>query len=314
MSNPTFDMSVWGGRVDAWEGTRARYWHEVIQPISKAQAPGVALIGFACDEGVRRNLGRIGARRGPHELRKILANLAVHSERPLYETGDEDCAHGNLERAQIAFGARIAALLDAGHLPIGLGGGHEIAFGTFTGLVGHLAKKSANPPRIGIVTLDAHFDLRKATQANSGNSFLLMAESCSKQGWPFGYCCLGIAEPSNTAALFDRARELGVMWRTDSQLCDLKLAESVTMLQNFLAGVDQAYLSICLDVLPAAVAPGVSAPAARGVGLETIELLAESVKASGKLLVADIAELNPDFDQDNRTAKIAARLVYQLSR
>jgi formiminoglutamase len=78
--------------------------------------------------------------------------------------------------------------------------------------------------------------------------------------------------------------------------------------------VDCAYLSICLDVLPASVTPGVSAPAARGVSLETIELLVETVKATGKLVVADIAELNPDFDQDNRTAKVAARLVYQIVR
>ena len=314
MSNPHFDMSVWGGRVDAWEGARARYWHEMIQPVSRAKAPGVALIDFACDEEVRRNMGRIGARRGPHELRKILANLAAHSERSLYESGDEDCAHGNLERAQVALGARVTALLDAGHFPIGLGGGHEIAFGTFTGLAGHLKKESTKPPRIGIVNLDAHFDLRLATQANSGTSFLSIAESCRANGWPFHYCCLGVAEPSNHAALFDRARELGVVWRTDDQLCGAALTESIQILHSFMNGVDCVYLSTCLDVLPASVAPGVSAPAARGVPLEVIEALVDVVKASGKLVVADIAELNPDFDQDNRTAKIAARLVYKLAR
>jgi len=314
MSNPAFDMTVWSGRTDATEGPRALRWHQIIQPAANARAPGVALIGFACDEGVRRNQGRIGARRGPNALRKMLANLAVHSERPLYEAGDEDCAHGNLERSQTAFGARVTALLDKGHFPIGLGGGHEIACGTFSGLAEHLKKKSVNSPRIGIVNLDAHFDLRKATQANSGTSFLSMAESFRQLGWPFQYCCLGIAESSNTAVLFDRARELGVTWRTDSQLGHSQLAESVSALQSFLAGVDHAYLSICLDVLPASVAPGVSAPAARGVSLETIELLVETVKASGKLMVADIAELNPDFDQDNRTAKVAARLVYQIAR
>jgi formiminoglutamase len=153
-----------------------------------------------------------------------------------------------------------------------------------------------------------------AAQANSGTSFRLMAESCREYGWPFHYCCLGIAEPSNTVALPDRARELGVTWRTDTGLSGTKLTESVTALQYFLAGVDCAYLSICLDVLPASIAPGVSAPAARGVSLETVELLMETVKASGKLIVADVAELNPDFDPDGRTARVAARLVYQIAR
>ena len=85
------------------------------------------------------------------------------------------------------------------------------------------------------------------------------------------------------------------------------------MLQNFLAGVDCAYLSICLDVLPASVAPGVSAPAACGVALDVIETLIREVKQSGKLAVADVAELNPDFDQDNRTARVAARLVHHIA-
>ena len=223
MSNPVFDMSVWSGRVDSAEGPRALRWHQVVQPVAHAKASGIALIGFACDEGVRRNQGRIGARRGPHAIRKVLAGLAAHSPRPLYEAGDEDCTHGDLERSQAAFGARVATLLSAGHLPIGLGGGHEIAFGTFTGLADHLKPKSQTAPRIGIVNLDAHFDLRQATQPNSGTSFLRMAESGRQLGWPFQYCCLGIAEPSNTVALFDRAQELGVTWRTDSQLSGEKL-------------------------------------------------------------------------------------------
>jgi formiminoglutamase len=312
MSNPNFDMSVWSGRTDAAEGPRALRWHQVIQPVANAKAPGVALIGFACDEGVRRNQGRIGARRGPHALRKVLAGLAAHSPRPLYEAGDEDCAHGNLERSQAAFGALVAALLAAGHLPIGLGGGHEIAFGTFSGLAEHL--KSSAAPRIGIVNLDAHFDLRNSPAANSGTSFRRMADYCRSQGWPFHYCCLGIAESSNTAALFDSAQELGVLWRTDTELGGGHLAESIATLQNFLAGVDHVYLSVCLDVLTAALAPGVSAPAARGVPLEAIELLIAAVKQTGKLAVADVAELNPDFDVDQHTARVAARLVYELAK
>jgi len=65
-------------------------------------------------------------------------------------------------------------------------------------------------------------------------------------------------------------------------------------------------------VLPAAIAPGVSAPAAYGVPLETIQFVCDTVAASGKLAVCDIAELNPAFDIDNRTARTAARLIHRL--
>ena len=66
-------------------------------------------------------------------------------------------------------------------------------------------------------------------------------------------------------------------------------------------------------MLPACEAPGVSAPAARGVRLELLEPLLERLKASGKLRLADLAEINPEYDIDNRTAKVAARLIHLLS-
>ena len=80
----------------------------------------------------------------------------------------------------------------------------------------------------------------------------------------------------------------------------------------FLAQVDALYLTIDLDVLPASVAPGVSAPAAYGVPLPVISAVCRQVAASGKLLHLDVAELNPEFDIDGRTAKVAARLVNTL--
>jgi formiminoglutamase len=85
-------------------------------------------------------------------------------------------------------------------------------------------------------------------------------------------------------------------------------------LANFMSMCDWLYFTIDLDVLPAANAPGVSAPASRGVVLEVVEVLVEDIKASGKLKIADIAELNPLLDIDQRTARLAARLINQIAR
>ena len=115
---------------------------------------------------------------------------------------------------------------------------------------------------------------------------------------------------SNTAALFQRADQLNVTYRKDSELDITRLNETQALLQQFMADCDQLYLTIDLDVLPAAVAPGVSAPAARGVGLEILEPLIATIVASGKLKLADLAEYNPEFDIDNRTARVAARLFH----
>jgi len=68
-------------------------------------------------------------------------------------------------------------------------------------------------------------------------------------------------------------------------------------------------VTVDLDVLPGEKAPGVSSPAACGVPLPLVEALLLVVSRSGKLLAADIAELNPALDRDDLTARVAARLV-----
>lgn len=315
--------SPWAGRVDAEEGALGQRWHQIVQPLA-AQTRGIALLGFACDAGVTRNQGRAGARDGPAAIRGQLANLPVHRTLALIDAGDVRC-HGTadeapagddgLEAAQQALSARVAGLLDQGLFPLVLGGGHEMAHGSYGGLARHLgtARRGADAPRIGIVNLDAHLDLRQADRATSGTPFRQIAEDCAARGWPFQYCCLGVSKWANTEALFARARALGARWRCDTDMAPHQRCETLQTLNDFVAGVDHLYLTICLDVLPAAVAPGVSAPAARGVGLELIESLVEAAAGSGKLRLADIAEMNPRHDEDNRTARVAARLAATLA-
>ena len=129
---------------------------------------------------------------------------------------------------------------------------------------------------------------------------------------PFEYCCLGVSELSNTQALFEQARELDVRYLLDRQMQGWNLPAVEACLDAFLDGIDVLYMTLCLDVLPASQAPGVSAPSAHGVDVQVVEHLVRRARASGKLRVADIAELNPGLDQDQRTARVAARLLASL--
>ena len=61
--------------------------------------------------------------------------------------------------------------------------------------------------------------------------------------------------------------------------------------------------------IPAAVAPGVSAPAGFGVEYAMLRAMVAAVASTGRVALLDVVELNPDFDVDNRTAKAAARLI-----
>jgi formiminoglutamase len=309
------DLTLWQGRIDTEEGDLAQRWHQQVQPLSAEpgrQTPGSVLLGFACDAGVLRNHGRPGAAAAPAAVRKVLANFAWHQPAPVYDGGEVHCQGDALEAAQFVLGTHVAAALAAEHRPLVIGGGHEVAWGSWQGLA--TWARTQAPQRIGVINFDAHFDLRAGESSTSGTPFRQIADDCRAHGQPFQYACFGVSRHANTAALFARAAELGVCWLADDQLTPWQLDSARGTLAAFLERVDTVHLSIDLDVLPAATAPGVSAPAARGVDLAVVETLVDQILASGKLLLAEIAELNPAFDIDHRTTRVAARLITRLAR
>lgn len=309
------DMALWQGRSDNEPAADALRWHQTVAPLPPpaGEPPGIALLGICCDEGVRRNQGRPGAQKGPDAIRKALSNQAWHLDRPVYDAGNLQPEENNLEALQQEQADMVADLLRRGHFPLLLGGGHEIACGSFLGLARVLPEEFSP---IGSINFDPHFDLRHDARASSGTPFRQIAEHCREQGQPFNYFCLGISETANTKALFDRADALGVTYLKDEELNPWDLPAAEKRLADFIARCGAIYLSIDLDVLPAAIAPGVSAPAPRGLPLEQLEQLLAVIRreAGNKLKLADIAEYNPTFDIDSRTARVAARLCHLLVR
>jgi formiminoglutamase len=305
--------TAWTGRNDGAEPAHRRWWQAVTtspMPSLDAAMPGpAALIGFCSDAGVLRNQGRTGAATGPAAIRTALASLAFHGSRAVLDAGDIVVSEDALERGQARAGAALTQMLDAGYLTFALGGGHETAFASYLGVAGTAAV--ANGARLGVLNLDAHFDLRDAPAPSSGTPFLQMAHAEAAADRELNYAVVGISEPNNTRALFDTAHELDVKYLLDE---DCSAERTAGFVDSFLETVDIVYLTIDLDVLPAAVAPGVSAPAAYGVPLPVIAAVCRQVAASGKLFHFDVAELNPEFDIDNRTAKVAARLIDTLLR
>lgn len=314
---PSVDVppQPWTGRHDGDGPEHARHWQRVqalpataesgtaVGEAASAGRPAV-VVGFASDAGVARNKGRVGASAGPAAIRAALGPLAVHDGRVLADAGDIRVDGDRLEDGQARFGAAVAQLIDDGALTVGLGGGHEIAYASYRGVAG--SAKVTEGARWGVLNLDAHFDLRDEENPSSGTPFLQMAHEEKALGRELHYAVLGVSRPNNTRALFDEADSLGVTYLLDED-CSRETAEA--FVRDFVDGLDVVYLTIDLDVLPAAVAPGVSAPAAYGVPLEIINAVCRQVAATGKLLHVDVAELNPGFDIDGRTAKVAARLL-----
>lgn len=298
----TFD---WNGRND---GTAVNH-QRIFQIINQSASANFTLIGFGSDEGVLRNKGRIGAAAAPNAIRKQLANLPVHQSMQIVDHGDVICENGLLEHAQAQLAGRVEQALVNAEQPIVLGGGHEVAFASFSGLFQYL---QAHEPEknIGIINFDAHFDLREAEQASSGTPFLQAAQLSAQHKKPFHYLCIGVAKHANTKILFETADRLNCEYIYDRDVQIQKIDCLLEKINRFIAQVDYLYITIDLDVFSASIAPGVSAPAVKGIDLTVFDPILQAIKETGKIKVFDVAECNPIFDVDHRTAKLAAYIIY----
>lgn len=289
----------WTGRDDGPGPEHAR-WHSIVsgwEPGDVLPEGAAVLVGFASDEGVLRNGGRVGAAEGPSVLRAALASLSDPGV-PVFDAGDVVVDDGDLEGGQVRLGRVVEAVLAAGALPVVLGGGHAVAYGSYLGRAGRGAW--------GVLNVDAHFDLRTADRATSGTPFAQMAAAELGAGRPFAYSVAGISPANNTRVLFEAAERLGVRVLLDE---DCSPERAAAFAAEAAASVERLHLSIDLDALPASVAPGVSALAGFGIALDAVRAVVRAVVASGKLGLLEVAELNPRFDVDGRTARTAARLV-----
>ena len=305
------NQSLWQGRTDSLPNER--YFQRVrtinlLQESLPKKPCATIIIGFCSDEGIRRNQGRIGASQGPDHLRQQLGKLACHHPQDYLDAGNILCPEGKLEHAQAELSQLVAYCHAQGYKTLILGGGHEIAWGHYNGLIQH-------HPQLGIINFDAHFDLRPihAKQlGNSGTPFWQIAQYCHQNKQPFDYCCLGIQELANTASLFDNAHHYQVPYLTCEQMNENNLAWQYAFLDNFLQNKKALYLTVCLDVFNESFAPGVSAPQALGLfPWQAIPLL-KYILQTGKVVSIDIAELSPPLDQEQKTARLAALLVAKM--
>ncbi len=300
------DPATWTGRVDSETDSNQFRLHQIVKPINiqelKPLSPGFSLLGYACDEGVRRNKGNVGAIEGPKAFRKAFANLAAHQTLPLHDLGNITCKDRNLETTQEQFSVIVAKALQAKQKLIAIGGGHDIAYGHFQGI----RKAIGNERKIGIINFDAHFDLRQVEeQSSSGTPFWQIA----KEESAFNYCCIGIQPGGNTRKLFETAREhkVLVILRNEMGLQSFK-----DEFLKFIESVDHLYMTIDLDGFDMSHCPGVSAPTVNGFSFQEMLPYLVKVTTSQKLVSMDIAELSPAHDQGNQTAKMAANLAYEV--
>ncbi len=311
MLRPT-DRSDMVLRDDSGEGTAALRVHQVISAYSDGAANGSSvLVGFCSDLGVIANSGRPGAKAAPLALRRHLYNFAYYGPRPLLDMGDivanED---SDLALMQGELSGAVLRILTNGGRPVVIGGGHEVAWGTWGGIRAYLGEDQLRTRRVAVVNLDAHFDIRSTPIPSSGTPFFQIATSLRDEKIAFNYICLGVSEVANTGVLFQRADK----WRVEYVLDREMQSYDDSLISEILGGFDLIYLSVDFDVLPPWSMGAVSAPSTMGVPMHVVDEIIETLVASQKVMAIDFAEFNPTFDQESLYVRSASRLIMAALR
>lgn len=254
----------------------------------------VAILGLADDLGVKLNGGRPGAKEGPRAFREALARYGVADphgwEWPkVFDAGDIVPAEGDGEASLHETHRRVTeatgALLDLGLFPVGIGGGHDLTF-PFV----RAASRRGGGAFEGVY-YDAHLDVRETV--GSGMGFRKLVEECKVQALTVH----GLSPLSNS-------RE-HVKWFLEH---GGTIARSMPVAAEFkpASAGGRVFVSFDLDVLDGSAAPGVSAVNPSGVQPGFFFTHVFMAGKSEAVACFDLMELNPAFDVDGRTARVAA--------
>lgn len=206
----------------------------------------------------------------------------------LVDAGDLDCDAGDMGRRMIAVhAARVRA---ANYRLVAIGGDHAVT----VPLVGALADVA---DRLTIVHLDAHPDLYDQLDGNRWSHACPFAR-IMESGGASRLVQAGVR--AHTAHQRAQARR----WAVASIPAGADLKSALPVLSG------PVYLSVDLDVLDPAFAPGVSHH--EPGGLSTREVLSVIHRLNGLLVGADVVEYNPRRDVNGVTARVAAKLVKEI--
>ena len=215
----------------------------------------------------------------------------------------------------------VGAELAAGRVPILLGGDHCLAIGSITAVARHCKEKGKT---LRILWLDAHADFNTSTITPSGNVHG-MPVACLCGYGPGALTELGGSKPAIDPASLRQigirsvdAGEKKLVHDVGLEIFDMRYIDEIGMrrvMEQALSGIDEnthLHVSFDVDFLDPDIAPGVGTTIPGGPNYREAQLVMEMIADSGALRSLDIVELNPAFDNQNRTAKLAVDLVESL--
>lgn len=293
--------------------------------------PSVSLIGAPTDIGA----GHRGARMGPDALRIAgLGEALVARGVDVLDRGDlhgpdnpwQPPVEGYRHLDQVVAWNRavmnaVEGELDAGRMPILLGGDHCLGLGSITAVARHCRRTGK---KLRVLWLDAHADFNTSQVTPSGNVHG-MPVACLCGLGPDPLVNLGGSAPAMRP---DEIRQIGIrsvdagekrlVKEYGLDIYDMRYIDEVGMkrtMEAALAGLDDdthLHVSFDVDFLDPSIAPGVGTTVPGGPNYREAQLVMEMIADTGRLASLDIVELNPALDHGNATAELAVDLVESL--
>ena len=212
--------------------------------------------------------------------------------------------------------------LDAGALPVVLGGDHSLAAGSVAASAAWVRRTSSRP--LGLIWVDAHGDMNTPETTSSGNvhgmplaALLgnepteLAAIGASPSVLPAHTVLVGIRNLDEKEKA--RIRESGVHVFT---MKDIDRDGIATVAERAIAlaadGTGGLHVSFDMDVCDPAIAPGVGTPVRGGLDYREAHMVMELVADSRRLVALDLVEVNPTLDIRNTTAEFATELALSV--
>ncbi|SFI47822.1 agmatinase [Albimonas pacifica] len=275
----------------------------------------VCILGAPFDAGAQ---WRAGARFGPRGVREAStlfsfghAGAYDHEDDVVYldgarivDLGDADIVHTDTLRSHDNIAAGVRRILDAGALPVVIGGDHSVNIPCIEAFEDDCARHGP----IHVVQIDAHLDfvdVRHGVTRGHGNPMRRAAE----KPWVGGLTQLGIRNVSSTAREgYDDARARGSDILSVRQVRALGIEATLARIP---AGA-RVYLTIDIDGFDPSIAPGTGTPSHGGfLYYEGLELLA-GVAQRCEVVGVDLVEVAPDYDRTGSTSILAAQLLLNL--